>query len=269
MTLWLAAETAPGTHPAISLCGSPFCNLDTDSLISSAIAIVVTLGVAFAIRYRLTHGVPGTFQMVFEFILDFARRQVAETVGATAEFVVPLAATIALYILIANWIDFLPLGIVPYLIPANSDLNQTAAMAIVVIVLVEWYAIRKRGLRGYFVHYTRPMAMSPIVRALFTPLNIIEEIAKPVTLALRLFGNIFAGVVMVYLISTLIPTFLPSAALGAVVGAVVLAAWKIFDVGFIGAIQAFIFFLLTIIYFGMAREGLDEEHHGGAAAGAH
>jgi F-type H+-transporting ATPase subunit a len=261
MSLWLAAEAAPGTHPAISLCGSAFCNLDIDSLISSGIAIAFTLAVAFAIRYRLTHGVPGKFQMVFEFLLDFARRQVAETVGPTARFVVPLASTIALYILLANWLDFLPLGVVPNLIPANSDLNQTAAMAILVIVMVEWYAIRERGLAGYFKHYTRPTDMGLIWRVAFTPLNIIEEIAKPVTLSLRLFGNIFAGVVMVYLISTLIPTFLPSPVLGAAVSAGVLAVWKIFDVGFIGAIQAFIFFLLTIIYFGMAREGLDEERH--------
>jgi F-type H+-transporting ATPase subunit a len=267
MSLWLAAEAAPGTHPAISLCGSPLCNLDLDSLISSGIAILVTLAVAFAIRYRLTHGVPGKFQMVFEFLLDFARRQVAETVGATAGFVVPLAATIALYILLANWLDFLPLGVIPNLIPANSDLNQTAAMAVLVILLVEWFAIRERGLGGYFKHFTRPMDMSPVWRVAFTPLNVIEEIAKPVTLSLRLFGNIFAGVVMVYLISTLIPTFLPSPVLGAAVSAVVLAVWKLFDVGFIGAIQAFIFFLLTIIYFGMAREGLEEEH--GAVGAQH
>jgi F-type H+-transporting ATPase subunit a len=111
------------------------------------------------------------------------------------------------------------------------------------------------------------MDMSPVWRVAFTPLNVIEEIAKPVTLSLRLFGNIFAGVVMVYLISTLIPTFLPSPVLGAAVSAVVLAVWKLFDVGFIGAIQAFIFFLLTIIYFGMAREGLEEEH--GAVGAQH
>jgi F-type H+-transporting ATPase subunit a len=273
----LLAETAPGTHPAIGLCGSSFCNLDIDSLISTAIAILITLAIAFAVRYRLTHGVPGKLQYMLESLLSYTRQQVAETVHLeTAGFVIPLAATLALYILIANWIDFFPIALIPNVIPANSDLNQTAAMAILVIILVEWYSIRVLGLRGFFRRFTKPFELNWGIRAPFIVLNIIEEVAKPITLALRLFGNIFAGVVMVFLIPIVVPAvlkgflgFLPSGVtdpLGTVLSIIANAVWKLFDVGLIGAIQAFIFFLLTIIYFGMAREGVEEEHHGAAAA---
>ena len=109
------------------------------------------------------------------------------------------------------------------------------------------------------------------MRIAFVPINIITEIAKPVSLALRLFGNIFGGLVMVYLLSLWFQAFATSGGLFAVLSplpVVLLVAWKLFDVFLIGTIQAFIFMLLTVIYFGMAREGLEEEHQG-AAAHAH
>jgi F-type H+-transporting ATPase subunit a len=249
---------APGSHPTISFCGSFICKLDIDSLISTALAIAVTLAVGFAIAYRLSHGVPGKLQMVLEFLLDYTRRLVADNVHVSAGFVVPLAATIGFYILVANWIDFLPLSILPNIIPANADLNQTAAMAILVFLIVEWYSVKVLGWGGFFRRFTKPFDLNWGIRGPFIVLNILEELVKPVTLALRLFGNIFAGTVMAYLIVTLLP---------GVIAWLPLAAWKIFDVGLIGAIQAFIFMLLTIVYFGMAREGLEEEAHV-AAAGA-
>lgn len=246
----------PGTHPTVSVCSSPFCLLDLDSLVSSGLAIVLTLIVLFAIAYRLGHGVPGKLQLVIEFLLNYIREQVEQAVGPTAPFVIPLAATIALYILIANWIEFFPLP-APYLIPANSDINQTVAMAIVVFIWTNAYSLRVLGFRGFIRRFTKPFDASWGLRVVFIPINIIEEIAKPLSLALRLFGNIFAGVVMVFVIVQLLPVFLAW---------VPLTVWKLFDVFVIGTIQAFIFMLLTIIYFGQAREGLEEEGHAEHAA---
>jgi F-type H+-transporting ATPase subunit a len=97
--------------------------------------------------------------------------------------------------------------------------------------------------------------MSWAIRLGFLPFNIVEEIQKPVSLALRLFGNIFAGVLMVYLL----------AQLPIVISWFPIAVWKAFDVFFVGTIQAFIFMLLTLIYFAQAREGLEEESHGAEA----
>ena len=135
-------------------------------------------------------------------------------------------------------------------------------MALIVIGVVQWYSVRVLGWSGYFRRFTKPFEMPLAFRIGFMPFNILEEIVKPVTLSLRLFGNIFAGAVMIGLIAgfgeltlpflgTIIPTAL---------GTILLTVWKAFDVIFIGFIQAFIFMLLTVIYFGMAREGLEHKH---------
>jgi F-type H+-transporting ATPase subunit a len=245
-----------GTHPTVSFCSSSFCTLDVDSLVSSGLAILITLVLGFAIAYRLSHGVPGKLQLVLEFLLSYIRQQVEQAIGPTAPFVIPLAATIALYILIANWIEFFPLP-APYVIPANSDINQTVAMAIVVFVWTNAYSVRVLGLKGFLRRFTKPFDASWGLRIPFILINIIEELAKPLSLALRLFGNIFAGVVMVFVITLLLPVYLAW---------VPLVVWKLFDVFIIGTIQAFIFMLLTIIYFGQAREGLEEEGHAEHAA---
>jgi len=264
------AEAPPGTHPTVSVCGAWYCTFNYDSLISSAVAIVITLLVAFMVAYRLSHGVPGKLQMLFEFLIDYVRGLIRESVGEGGGFIVPLAMTIGFYILVANWLDFFPLAGPVH--PANADLNQTLAMALVVIIVVQGYSLRVLGVGGYFRRFTKPFEMALPIRILFIPLNVIEEVVKPVTLSLRLFGNIFAGTLMVYLlgllisyVASLVPTGLPASVFGVVLTPIVeglLILWKAFDIFFVGSIQAFIFTLLTIIYFGMAREGLEEEGHG-------
>ena len=261
------AEGPPGNHALTQVCGDQsanlliikfyYCGFTLDTLASSALAILVTLAIVFLVARRVTGGVPGKLQWGLEAFLSYVRDLTHETVGEDADFIIPIAATIGLYILVGNWLDFFPLP-QPLFHPANSDLNQTLAMAIVVFLVVQWYAIKVRGMGGYLHHYTRPMELPLPVRIVFIPLNIIEEIVKPVTLALRLFGNIFAGLLMVYLL-TLLPIF---------ISPIPIVAWKFFDVFFVGTLQAFIFMLLTIVYFGMAREGM-EEHGQGAHQPAH
>ena len=115
-------------------------------------------------------------------------------------------------------------------------------MALIVFFTVHYNSVKARGVGGYFKHYAQPYAA-------LTPINIIEEITKPITLTFRLFGNIFSGVLMISVIVTLIPPF------ASWIGLIV---WKPFDELFIGAIQAFIFALLTIMYLGM---GMSREAH--------
>ena len=107
-------------------------------------------------------------------------------------------------------------------------------MALLVMVSVWIYGIRQKGVKGYFKHFVEPF---PIL----LPLNILEELIKPLTLALRLFGNIFAGGIMLALIG-LLPLYILWAPN---------LLWKLFDMA-IGGIQAFIFALLTVLYFAMA-----------------
>lgn len=248
------AATPPGTHQLTPICGDGYldlqvikfyyCAITVDTLVSSALAILVTLGIGFFVASRLRPGVPSKLQMVLEFVVSYVKDLIGDTVGSDIGFILPIAATAGIYIFVANWLDFFPLGAITVLKPANSDLNQTLAMALVVFIIVEAYAIRVRGLGGYLKHFLRPP---------FPPLTIIEEIVKPITLSLRLFGNIFAGLLMVYLITLLaegIPALAPVSAVGVII-------WKAFDVFFVGTIQAFIFMLLTIIYFGQAREGME------------
>jgi len=274
MTPWmLAAEAPPGTHPTITVCNgsSLLCTFNVDTLISSGIAIVVTFALVLGVAFTLRQRAPTKLQMVFELLLSYVRNLTFDTVSKEAAgFVLPLAATIFIFILVANWLDVFPLH--APLEPANADVNLPLAMALVVIVIVQWYSFHVLGWKGFFRRYTHPFDAALPVRIAFVPINIITEIAKPVSLALRLFGNIFGGLVMVYLLSLWFQAFALSGGFFAALSplpVLLLVAWKLFDVFLIGTIQAFIFMLLTVIYFGMAREGLEEEHQGAAAATAH
>lgn len=225
-----------GHHITLKLGGFVF-NLDT--IWSTVLAIVVVLGLGLLLRARATSGVPGRLQLIWEGVVNQVRSQVEEQIGPTAPFVVPLAIALFMFILIANWLELVPTG---HKIPApTADVNLTFALALVVIVWMHVISIRRKGVKGYFRHYGQPY------KALI-PINVIEEIAKPVTLALRLFGNIFSGTIMIILIG-LFP---------AVIVPLPNAAWKLFDM-FIGVIQAFIFALLTVLYFSTAVE--TEESH--------
>jgi F-type H+-transporting ATPase subunit a len=158
--------------------------------------------------------------------------------GPVAPFVVPLAVTLFTFILIANWLELIPTQ--GWLTSPSADINMTLALALLVVVWVHVAHIRQKGLRPYLRHYASPYPA-------LIPLTVLEEIVKPFTLALRLFGNIFAGGIMLAIIG-LIPAWLLWLPNG---------LWKGFDMA-IGVIQAFIFALLTILYFGFA---LGEEDH--------
>jgi F-type H+-transporting ATPase subunit a len=259
----IRGEAAIGSHPTVDFGCGPLCTFNYDSVISSLIAIAATIGIAFWLRSKLRQGEPGRVQAIFEWGYDQLRSLVRTNVADDALFMIPLALTLFLYILIANWIEVLPLAVFPILHGANADLNQTLAMALVVIGVVQWYSVRVLGWRGYLRRFTKPFELPVWGRAIYTPLNILEELVKPVTLSLRLFGNIFAGAVMIGLIAGFGTFALPVVGTvgGTIIGTILLSIWKAFDVIFIGFIQAFIFMLLTVIYFGSAREGLEHKHH--------
>jgi F-type H+-transporting ATPase subunit a len=216
--------------------------INADTVISTVIAAAIVLGFSFYLSRKSTAKVPSGLQLVFETVTDRVEREVESNIGIrTAPFVVPVAIALFFFILISNWLAILPHAWEEYVRPPTSDVNLTFALALLVMILVWVTGIRVQG-RHYFRHFVEPY---PIL----LPLNIIEELVKPVTLALRLFGNILAGTVMVGVIA-----LLPS-----VVSWAPTSAWKLFDL-FIGMLQALIFALLTIIYFGMATGGQEEAH---------
>lgn len=225
-------EIEIGTHITRTIGGIVF---NVDTIWATVLAGLVVIGFGLAMRRRVTAGVPSGPQLFFETVTQAVERQVESTMGLrTAPFVVPLAVTLFCFILAANWLALIPSGHPENLPPPTADVNLAYALALLVIVTVHVTGIRKKGFRGYYAHLAQPYWW------LF-PINLIEEIAKPITLSLRLFGNIFSGVIMVSLIA-LFPSYIlwgPN------------VAWKLFDL-FIGLIQAFIFALLTILYFGSA-----------------
>jgi F-type H+-transporting ATPase subunit a len=206
-------------------------------LIAGAIVIVLGLIVARGASSRT----PTKLQLLWESLVGWVTEQVEANLGKVNPFVVPLAISLFAFILIANWLELIPTH--EWLTSPTSDVNLTYALALLVIVGVHIYSVRERGVKGYVQHYFEPY------KALF-PILLIEEIVKPFTLALRLFGNIFSGGIMLAIIG-LLPTWILWGPNG---------LWKLFDL-FIGLIQAFIFALLTILYFGMAGSTHSDEGH--------
>jgi F-type H+-transporting ATPase subunit a len=237
-----------GTHVTVQVGGLTF-NMDT--IWASLVAGVVVVGLGFFVAAKSSATKPTKVQLAWEELISYVSHEVQGTMGRASRYVIELAVALFVFILVANWFELIPSGENPKYLPApTADVNLTYALALLVVVGVHYNSMREKGFRGYFTYY----AHGPKI---LIPLTVIEEIVKPFTLALRLFGNIFAGGIMLAIIG-LIPIWgfwAPS------------LLWKAFDM-FIGLIQAFIFALLTIIYFGMMSGNPDEHaEHEAAPAG--
>lgn len=247
---FLAAESGiqVGHHTEANWFG---LTVNTDTILSTAIAAAIVLGLAFFLRAKVTStGVPNGVQLFWETLTVQMRNQIEAAIGMrVAGFVLPLAVTLFAFILIANWLSVFPwqykdeTGAIHELLkPAASDINFVLALALFVFIAYHAAGFWRRGLLGH------PKKLLKGHVAVLAPINLVEELAKPISLSLRLFGNIFAGGILVALIALFPPWIMwaPN------------AIWKSFDL-FVGAIQAFIFALLTILYFSQSME-LDEHH---------
>src|ERR1700741_218457 len=250
MTQTFLAEAAieVGHHETANWFG---LTVNVDTALATAIAAVIVLALAFFLRAKVTStGVPSGVQLFWEAITTQLRNQIEAAIGMKiAPFVLPLAVTLFLFILIANWLSVFPVQYTdssgpPHerLKPPASDINFVLALALFVFICYHAAGIWRRGIIGY------PVKLLKGHVAFLAPINFVEELAKPISLSLRLFGNMFAGGILVALIALFPPWIMwaPN------------AIWKSFDL-FVGAIQAFIFSLLTILYFSQSME-LDEAH---------
>ena len=243
MNTWVTAEGGSGIeighHETFEWNGWTF-NLDTMTSTVIAGGVVILLGLL--LRRSATSEVPGKLQLAWEALVTWVNDQTESTLGRLNPFVIPLAASLFIFIFVANLLEVIPtMHKAP---PPTADVNLTYPLALIVIVGATTYGIRERGLGPYLKGFTEPYAA-------MTVFNILEEIAKPISLSLRLFGNIFAGGVMLSIIG-LLPFWLSP---------LPTVPWKLFGI-FIGAIQALIFALLTILYFGMAASGHGGDDHG-------
>ncbi len=235
-----ANDIQPGAHWTGTFLG---VTLNLDTIIGTLIAGAIVCGLGLYMASRATKGRPSGLQIAFEALAGWVQGQVREGMGyRTPRGVVGLCITLFAFILTCNWLAALPSE--HYIPPPTADVNLVYPLALLVIVWVNVAGIRKNGAGSYFGHFVKPYAF-------LAPIEFITQyFARPLSLALRLFGNIFAGGIMVSVIA-LMPAYILWAPN---------AAWKLFDM-FIGVIQALIFTLLTLIYFSEAVGSEDEHAH--------
>lgn len=241
----LAADIKVGEHtPSWHFLGLTF---NGDTMYATLIAAALTVGFLWYVAHKATSEVPNKVQVVTELVITQTRTYIQEAVGHDVPpWLVPLGVSLFFFILFCNWLEWFPSGHHPeYLPPPTSDTNLTFALTAVVVVGYTYVGFKhKRG------RYVADMftAKPPVVGAFIK--IVIDQIANPLALALRLFGNVLASGIMFSVIG-----LLPLAWIWLYGPANVI--WKLFDVGLILSIQAFIFAFLTILYFGFAVE---EEH---------
>ena len=230
------------------------------------------LGIIFCALFwfvakRATAGVPGKLQSAIEMIVEFVDTNVRDSYNGTSKLIAPLALTIFVWIFLMNLMDLMPIDYIPVLaqkigaamghdphhvyfkIVSTTDPNATLGMSFSVFFLIIGYSIKEKGIGGFISELTmHPFSASnPIAKILLFPVNLILElvtlIAKPVSLGLRLFGNMYAGE-LVFVLIALLPFWIQWA---------LSVPWAIFHILII-TLQAFIFMMLTIIYLSLASQ---------------
>jgi F-type H+-transporting ATPase subunit a len=193
------------------------------SLVISAVLIVFSVLATRRFSER-----PRGIQSAIELFYDTMVGIVESTVPEGARGCAPVVITLFVFILLSNLI-----GTIPWFESPTADVNTSVGLALVVFGMMVYYGIKSKGVLGYLKSFIRPSV-------LFLPINLIETFTKPITLAFRLFGNIFAGELLVLILFKLIPIGVPT-------------AFSLFHV-FIGAIQAYLFFMLSLAYITVAYE---------------
>jgi F-type H+-transporting ATPase subunit a len=236
------ASITVGDHPEAHFLGLTF---NVDTMYTTAIAAVITVVFLAYVARKATSAVPSRMQVVTEVVITQARNFVEDAVGHDIPpWLVPLGVTLFFFILFCNWLAWIPSGHHPErLPPPTADVNLVYALAITVVILYTYLGVKRKGGRYVGDWFT----VKPAIRR---PILILEQVVNPLSLSLRLFGNIFAGGIMLAVIA-LLPFYLfPLYGLADF-------GWRIFDSGLIAPIQAFIFSFLTVLYFGFATA---EEH---------
>lgn len=193
------------------------------SIVITAVLVLLALLVTRNLRERPS-GVQSLVEYAYEYLVGVIESSVPEGARGCA----PVVITLFLFILFSNLI-----GVIPWFESPTADVNVPIGLALVVLAMMVYYGIKSKGLVGYLKSFIRP-------NVLFLPINLIETFTKPITLAFRLFGNIFAGELLIVILVRLIPIGVPT-------------AFSLFHI-FIGVIQAYLFFMLSLAYIAVAYE---------------
>lgn len=252
------------THPIAP--GGGFWTINVDSLVMSVLIGVIFLAWFGWFARRATSGVPGKAQAFVELVIEFVDGQVKDAWHGSRRFLGPLALTIFAWVLMMNLLDLLPVDLIPRAVEATgpehfrpvptADINMTFAMGITVLLLTLFFGVKAKGPVGFLKEkVTEPFTSKGIVaKVALAPANLlmalIEYITQPVSLSLRLFGNIFAGELLFMLVAGLMSHWF---SLWFPLGVIGYTIWTLFEF-LIVLIQAFIFMYLAVVYIAMPQE---------------
>lgn len=268
-------------HWQVSIGEGAFWTINVDSMIMAIAIGVLGLGLFWFVGRRATAGVPGKLQAFLELAVEFVDTQVRDVFHGNRKFVAPLALTIFVWILLMNSVKMIPVDLPPAIakmfgaeyfraVP-TTDLNITLAMSMTVLLLMIAFAIKSKGGFGFTKElFTAPfhaegVGMKIVLAPANIGLNIIELLSKPVSLAMRLFGNMYAGELVFLLIALLGAAgghfIMDVGGFGGTTGGILAflgavlagAGWSIFHILVI-TLQAFIFMILTVVYLSMSTE---------------
>jgi F-type H+-transporting ATPase subunit a len=252
-----------------------FSVINYDTVFFSVALALVFFGLFYTVARKATSGVPGLTQSIIEWIVGKVDEQVRDSFKGTSRLIAPLALTIFCWVFLFNFMDLVPVDLLPAAargagfehlkIVPSTDLNATFALSLTVFALIIFYSIKMKGLGGFIGELTlQPFqAKNWFVQALLVPANFILEsvtfIARPISLALRLYGNLYAGEMIFLLIAVLtlshgLDSLLTIGGWVGIIGQFILGfIWTGFHILII-TIQAFIFAVLTVVYLSMASE---------------
>lgn len=245
-----------------------FSVLNYDTMFFSIVILALGLGLLYMAANKATSGVPGKWQCAVEMLVDFVADQAKSIVHGDRTFIAPLALTVFVWVTLMNCIDLIPVDLIPmiagwfgihYMRPLpTADLNGTMGISLGVLVLMIYYGIKIHGLGGFSKSlFVAPFGNNILLWPFNFLLNLIEYVAKTVSLGMRLFGNMYAGELLFFLIA-LLGALWSGFDLGSVAGVfghfVAGVCWWLFHV-LIVLLQAFIMMMLTLVYIGQSHEG--------------
>jgi len=246
-------------HSAAEAKEMGFWAVNVDSLGWSIALAVLFLGLFKCVANRVTTGVPGGLQNFVEIMVDFVDNTVKDSFHGRNPLIAPLGLTIFCWVFLMNFMDLIPVDFIPSLfslfgihfmkVVPSTDPNITLGMSFSVFIMILFYSVKVKGISGFAGELSlHPFNnKNPIVQALFIPINLFLEIlnlvTKPISLGLRLFGNMYAGE-MIFILIALMPFWIQWT---------MSVPWAIFHILVI-TLQAFIFMVLTIVYLSMAHE---------------
>lgn len=249
-------------HDATEAAEMGFKAIHLDSMLWSIGLGIFFCALFWLVARKATSGVPTKLQAFIEMIVDFVDNSVRESYNGPSKLIAPLSLTIFVWIFLMNLMDLIPVDWIPYAaqvigekafgldphhvymkIVPSTDPNITLGMALGVLILIIGFGIKYKGVGGFIAEFTlHPFsAKNPVLQAILIPVNLVLEIvtllAKPISLGLRLFGNMYAGE-LIFILIALMPLWIQWA---------LSVPWAIFHILVI-TLQAFVFMMLTIVY---------------------